>query len=183
MVNGHEKAQLCGGEVAYFIAANPHPDVDEYHWTVHGGEYPFFLGVEQISGPFFAPHPGENYIDWYYVEAKQHIPECGWSAYATKDFSVIVCGMLVFDVYPNPATSTLNIEATIESDSYEDTFDENTTYQVKLYNWDAHLMQTSGFTLQQSPHQVDISHLRKGKYILHITGDEELLHKEQVVIE
>ena len=120
---------------------------------------------------------------WYYVEAKQHIPDCGWSAYATKDFSIIDCGMLVFNVYPNPATSTLNIEATIEIDSYEDTFDENTTYQVKLYNWDAHLMRTSGFTLQESSHQIDISHLTKGKHILHITDDEELLHKEQVVIE
>ena len=178
MVNGHEKLQLCIGEVAHFVATNPHPDVDEYHWTVHGGDFPIFLGNQQTSGPFFASDPG-----WYYVEAKQHIPDCGWSAYATKDFSIIDCGMLVFNVYPNPATSTLNIEATIEIDSYEDTFDENTTYQVKLYNWDAHLMRTSGFTLQESSHQIDISHLTKGKHILHITDDEELLHKEQVVIE
>ena len=178
LVNGQGKLQLCIGEVAHFVATNPHPDVDEYHWTVHGGDFPIYLGNQQTSGPFFASDPG-----WYYVEAKQHIPDCGWSNYSTKNFSVIDCGMLVFNVYPNPARSTLNIEATTESDSHRDTFDKNTTYQVKLYNWDAHLMRTSGFTLQQSPHQLDMSHLRKGKYILHITGDEEVLHKEQVVIE
>ena len=178
IVNGQGKLQLCIGEVAHFYATNPPPDVDEYHWTVHGGEFPIFLGNQQTSGPFFASEQG-----LYYVEAKQNMPECGWSNYSTKSFSVVDCGMMVFNVYPNPARSTLNIEATTESASHRDTFDENTTYQVKLYNWDAHLMRTSGFTLQESPHQVDISPLTKGKYILHITGDGELLHKEQVVIE
>ena len=181
---------VCKGH-EHTATTDGHPEATGYQWRlIYPDDFSWDLPSGSSSTTFCIDNTG-----WYTVGVKQKVEgfeDCGWSGEAQNSFPVEDCGtgetckwpVPNFKVYPNPASSTLNVEATIESDSYGDTFDKNTTYQVKLYNWeDAHLTHTSGFTLQESSHQVDISHLREGKYILHITGDEEVLHKEQVIIE
>jgi len=178
---------VCKGET-HMATTGGHPQATDYQWRlIYPDGFSWDLSGGSSSTTFCIDTTG-----WYTVGVKQKVNGC-WSVETQRSFPVENCGTggncegggLVpkFIVYPNPASSTLNVEATIESDSYGDAFDKNTTYQLKLYNWDAYLTHTSGFTLQESSQQVDISHLRKGKYILHITGNGELLHIEQVVIE
>ncbi len=173
----NQEAYMKAGSIPYF-------NIDEYFWVLKGGEYPELLGDQQTTNIFTI----SNTNNFYYIEAEQHCAEGGWSETTIKNLYFCrgyMYGNYTFIVYPNPAQNKFYIDVStgdrgMQGGGYQP--DDDLLFTVRLYDWDSYLVLTDLFYKSEAPHAVDVSHLEKGKYILHILYENYLLHSRQVVL-
>ncbi len=183
MVDGHEVNCLYPNQQAYMIAHPPQGYVaEQYLWELKYGNYTELLGTGQTSDLFSISDPNLS----YQIRCKAHYTGEGWSPWATQYlFFCNVSGNYTFIVYPNPAQNKFYIDVSTggrgkQGGGYQP--DDDPLFTVRLYDWGSYLVLTDSFYKSEAPHAVDVSHLEKGKYILHILHENNLLHSQQVVL-
>lgn len=141
-----------------------------YQWGI-SNEWSFSGTVGNGATVNFLPNPGVNTNGYITVKAQN---ACGWSAEQVL-FMYGDCNNNTLNLmaYPNPATSSINIEGVaIQEDG-----------NIELYNFESNKLSLSQKIKKGAKSaKIQVSHLPKGKYVLVIRDKKGKLIKTQQVI-
>ncbi len=160
------------------------PDATGYEWYINGS---LFTGANMNSNYVQMPISGSCSIPGYTVGVKA-INGCGTST-MYSGYYVNPCyeeGFL-YSYYPNPATETLTIEKNYQyntENSNENYYLNNkiqSAYCYRLYDLNTGLIVLEGDLSAKT--EIDVSRLRKGKYVLKIQIEKDKEETHSVIID
>ncbi|QIA09461.1 T9SS type A sorting domain-containing protein [Draconibacterium halophilum] len=188
---GFPKSEFCYGDPnlveASFIDGDPY--IDEWDWDVTGGYITIENPYDDKSRATIHPASYSSFN----VKLRAH-NSCGWSGWADMGVSVISCGGYFMTMFPNPASSYVELSF-IDSEVEEPNLTKNkiklkkdkkdTDKDIKEY---LVLILDKNGTIRKSIKSkslnlnIKTSDLEPGTYFLHLIYNDEL-YKQQLIIQ
>lgn len=160
---------ICKGPQYYYQFGVPYASyVDSWYWDLQ----PPVIILGSNTGMSIKLYYPSYTTDGTYSVAVKAINTCGESPYLIKYFEVKDCdrcGLLTFNLYPNPADDVLTIE--IEPD---ESIVINPDAETELRLYDAFMLLKKQKTFKGTTTTLNVSDLPNGIYILQIKINEEL---------
>lgn len=138
--------------------------IDQYGWQfVSGGSF------GNPSHDIGVIYPTASTV---YYNLRAH-NTCGWSTYLNYSSSCMTCSsLMMFTVYPNPATTELLIDITGADEN--DQLKDHAETSLTLYNTRSTIVKQYIIDLSAGTAKVDISSVPKGHYIAHLQHQDHL---------
>lgn len=164
---------LCRDQPTYVkIAHDGGINPIDWQWNVSGAYITYDNAYSDHSRVTLRPY---SYNVTVQVRAQN---SCGWSQWGNVSPDIISCGGF-FAVYPNPADTEVfiatNTESTVSSQTSvapRNTMADFGAITMELYDFSGNRVKKEKFTKGTSNIRIDVSSLKKGIYILKLTGKE-----------
>jgi len=174
-------ADVCINKPHYYLVYPVTSGVSNYRWWLYGEDFPTILSSSTRA------NFSVTQVKKYTITAEQYDNMCGWSGVTSNIFWGGDCGSGgLYRIYPNPANSAINVTEELLDDAKAATFsssNQSSTMKVQLFTWQGSIALTDEYDSIEKEHQVNISYLPEGRYILHIYRNSKLVHVEQILVE
>ncbi len=164
-----------------YLSITPKPyraDVLEHQWTVTGN----YSGTYNSSSPILSIASTSLVGATFQIKYRAR-SACGWGPWTTGNFTNMDCdgGEEPWFVYPNPSSETLTIEKSANqySKGKKGKADSLSVTTYSLYDFNGSLVKEGSFNDKTT---LDVSKLKKGRYVLKAKGSDNRETIKHIII-